>query len=608
MKCLSCVFVALCLSHTAVAAAQPGLILARDGRSDYVIVVPKQPTAVETTAARELADHLQKVTGVKLEIIGEDRLATDRKAILIGATERTKRSLPDADLTKLGADEIVMKTVGQDLLLAGHPKRGPLYAVYTFLEDVVGCRWWTADESFVPKRPTLEIGPLDIVHAPKLAIREAFYRNAFDGVFSARCKCDGHHNRVPAEYGGHEQIVGFVHTFYRLLPPDKYFKDHPEWYSLINGKRTFDQGQLCLTNDAMRRELTKNALALLRATPDAGAISISQNDWVGNCQCEKCKAIEEKEGSPSGPVLRFVNAVAADIEKDFPDVLVETLAYWYTREPPRLAKPRKNVVVRLCSIECSFAQPLADGPQNEKFRQDIERWSKIAPRLYVWDYVTDFSNYLQPHPNMPVLAPNIRFFVEHNVIALFEQGDYGCSVGDFVRLRAWLLAHLMWNPAQDENRLIAEFLSGYYGAAGPHLQAYLDTINAAAKRSGVYLRCFMPDTTSWLGLDELNAATRHFEKAMAAVADDPVLARRVRRERLPLDNVWLIRYAALKELAAKEGKEFLGPADPVAACDEFVKLAQEHDAGQSAEGRPFASYEETLRRLYPAPTKPPAKK
>ncbi len=203
-------------------------------------------------------------------------------------------------------------------------------------------------------------------------------------------------------------------------------------------------------------------------------------------------------------------------------------------------------MIRLCSIECSFVQTLADGPQNREFREDIEGWSRIAPRLFVWDYVTNFSSYILPHPNLRVLGPNIRFFVDNHVIGLFEQGDAGSSIGHFVRLRAWLLARLMWQPERDEQALIDEFLEGYYGAAAPHLRASLERIHDAAEASGVYLRCFMDDTSAWLPLEDLNAASEAFAQAADAVADDPVLARRVRRERMPLDHVWLNRYHALQ--------------------------------------------------------------
>ncbi|MEN6405830.1 MAG: DUF4838 domain-containing protein [Thermoguttaceae bacterium] len=588
------------------------LTLVTEGKSDYVIVVPARPTAPQTTAARELQEHLAKVTGATLKIVAEDKVSPETPQIVVGPSDRMKQLLPTLDVNSLGYDGIVIKTVGKNLVLAGRPPRGTLYAVYTFLEDVVGCRWWTSTESFFPKKPTLAIAALDINYSPKLRYREAFYTDAKEGVFATRSKCNGYFDRVSPEYGGHYNFAGFVHynfagfvhTFYPLLPPKKYFAAHPEWYSEIGGKRTTERAQLCLTNEAMRKEFVRNALARLRKTPDAGFISISQNDWAGRCECAKCKAVEEEEGAPSGLLLRFVNAVAEDIGKEFPNVLVETLAYQYTRKPPKLARPRSNVVVRLCSIECSFVQPL-EGPQNEKFCRDIVGWSKIAPKLFIWDYVANFSNYLIPHPNYRVLAPNIRFFVNHNTIGLFEQGDCGSSIGDFVRLRAWLIAHLMWNPNLDEKALIREFMQGYYGAAAPHLLAYLDVIGDAGERSGKHLRCYLEDTDGWLTLADLNKATVLFEKAQAAVADDPVISARVRRERLPLDHTWLTRYNSLKRSSKLQGTAFLGPKDPVAACEEFITLAEKLNVGRYREGKPFAERAESLRRRFgpaaPAP-------
>ncbi len=581
-----------------------GQVLVREGKSDYVIVLPDKPAAAETTAAQELQDYLAQVTGVKLAILAEAKVPRQTPQIVLGAAARVKELAPDLNPDSLGYDGIVIRSVGPNLILTGRPPRGTLYAVYTFLEDVVGCRWWTSTESFIPRRPTLEIPAQNLVYAPRLRYREAFYRDAFAGVFAARMKLNGHHHNVADEYGGHYRFTGFVHTFYPLLPPDKYFAAHPEWYSEINGKRTTEHAQLCLTNEEMRKELLRNALARLRKAPNTGLISISQNDWHGRCQCAKCKAVEEEEGSPSGLLVRFVNSVAEDIEKEFPEVLVETLAYQYTREPPRLVKPRKNVVIRLCSIECSFVQPLATGPQNEKFRNDIQGWSRIAPQLFIWDYVTNFSNYILPHANLRALAPNVRFFVDHHTIGLFEQGDAGSSVGDFVRLRAWFLSHLMWNPQVDEKSLKRQFLEGYYGPAAPHLAAYLDTVHDAAERSGVYLRCFMHDTSGWLTLDDLNRASRLFDQAQAAVAGDPVLAARVRRERLPLDHAWLQRYYGLRRLARAKGVEFLGPKDPAAAAAEYVRLAQQWKVGNYAEGRPFAEFAESLTRGF-RPAGPP---
>lgn len=597
MRSLAVVVVALAFCGP-VFSSEP---LVRDGKSEARIVIAEAAAPADATAARELQEHLAQTTGATLPIMHDTEPAGTGPQILVGPSARLKQLAPKIDLGTLGPDAIVMQTVGPHLVLAGQGPRGTLYAVYTFLEDVVGCRWWTSTESFVPKRPTLDLPALAVHYTPPLRYREAFYTDMSNGPFAARSKCNGQSNPIGPEYGGHYTFAGFVHTFYPLLPPEKYFKEHPEWYSEIQGERTCDRAQLCLTNEAMRQELVRNALARLRKDPQAGLISISQNDWHRRCECPRCKAVEEEEGSPAGLMLRFVNAVAADIEKEFPNVLVETLAYQYTRQPPRVTKPRHNVIVRLCSIECSFAQPLATSEQNEKFRADIEGWSRIAPQLFIWDYVTNFRNYVLPHPNLRVLAPNIRFFVDHKTAGLFEQGDHGSRIGDFVRLRAWLIAHLMWNPKADPQKLITEFLAGYYGPAAPHLQAYLDTMEDAAARSGVYLRCFMADTSKWLSLEDLNRATRHYDRAMAAVSGDPVLLRRVRRERLALDHAWLQRYDALKQAALLQGVEFLGPQDPRAACDEFIALAHEHKAGQWRERIPFSECEEPLRRKFRAP-------
>ncbi len=580
------------------------LTLTEEGQSEYVVVVADDAIPAELTAARELQEHLYAITGATLAIQVESSVPVQAKQIVVGPAKRFGEACPDVDLGTLGHDGIVLRTKGSTLYLAGGRPRGSLYAVFSFLEDVAGCRWWTPTEHYVPRAPTLTIPALDTVYVPKLRYREAFYRNAFENKFASRSKCNGHHNRVSEEYGGHYSILGWCHTFSRILPPEQYFDVHPEWYSEAGGKRFAEHSQLCLTNEEMRAEFTRNALARIRKDPGAGIISISQNDWHGWCQCEKCLAVEEEEGSHAGPIIRFVNAVAEDIEKEFPGFLVETLAYSYSRQAPKLVKPRHNVIVRLCSIECSYSQPLS-GPQNVTFRQDIEAWSAIAHQLYIWNYVTNFRQYILPHPNMRSLAPNIRFFVDHKAIGLFEQGDSQSTCGDFVELRAWVLAHLMWDPSRDTSVLIDEFLQGYYGPAAEPLRQYIDLLHDTVEARGTYLRCYMEDTAAWLSLEVLNQATQLFNEAAKRVAEHPVLGVRVQRARMPLDHVWLKRYHALKRHAKIGNTPFLGPRDPVTACDEFIQRAMRFNVGSYAEGRPFKDYVPRLKGLFRAPAPAP---
>ncbi|NLS93303.1 MAG: DUF4838 domain-containing protein [Planctomycetaceae bacterium] len=596
------------LAAAALPAAE--LSLSRDGKSDYRIVLPEQPTPVQRTAAGELQAHLAAITGVTLPIVAESEAAQAGARIVVGDGRLTRELLPSVDPAKLVPDAVVIKTVGQDLVLTGHPRRGTLYAVYTFLEDTLGIRWWTQTEAYIPNRPTLTVAPLDVQYAPKLIDRATRYLQLSDGcftdhslvaeeeqramgIFSARLRLNGHdHYSIPEEYGGPNGLIGWVHTFYQingLLPPAKYFDEHPDWYSLIGGQRKKEHSQLCLTNEEMRREMVRVVKERIRDNPGATMISISQNDWHDYCECDKCRAIDEHEGTHAGTLIHFINAVAEEVEKEYPDILIETLAYQYTRTPPKYVRPRHNVVIRLCSIECSFVETLAEGTNelNVEFRQDLEAWDRISKQLYIWDYVTNFSDYLAPHPNFHVLAPNLRHFVDRGAIGVFEQGDSGCRVGDFVRLRAWYLAHLLWNPDADEKQLLDEFMDGYYGAAAPHLVEYLELISQAGRRAAIPVRCFTRDTRGWLTLADMNRAQELFASAAAAVSGDPVLAERVRRERLPLDHVWLRRYDSLQREAKRTGVEFLGPEDPEAALAEFRRLLKKNDAGEYRQGRRF---------------------
>lgn len=590
------------LALSCLLAAQTTLYsadLARDGTTCWKIVLPDEATAVEKTAARELSDHLKLVTGADFPTIAEsDPLAGGQSLIFVGDTAKA----PKKDYQ---FDEILIRMDGGNLVLAGHRKRGCLYAVYSFLQDIVGVRWWAPDETFIPLKPTLSVpDDLAVAYAPQLISREMYHRRAQPTVFSARMKGNGF---LTPEYGGAVRIINFVHSFYKYLPPEKYFADHPDWYSEIDGQRKHEHAQLCLTNEEMTGELIKNVLETLRKNPDAKMIDVSQNDWHGYCTCPKCKAIDDAEESHAGSLLLMLNRVAEAVEREFPDVLVESLAYQYTRKPPKSIKPRDNVVIRLCTIECSYLQPL-DGEQNREFAADMEGWSKLARHLFVWDYTTNYNDYLGPHPNLRVLAPNVRYFVDHGAVGLFEEGEGD----DFCELKNWLLMRLMWEPHLDDAALIDEFLRGYYGAAvAPLIQEYWDVLIARAEEEKIYLGCFGVNSAKWLDLVTLNRATELMNQAVATAVEqygpDSAELRRLRKSKMGIDHVWLSRYYPLRCEAGEKKLPFLGPKDPVAAAEEFAQLCELHKTSAAAisqEGK-LGQYLEGLRAGLLAQKSPP---
>jgi hypothetical protein len=259
-------------------------------------------------------------------------------------------------------------------------------------------------------------------------------------------------------------------------------------------------------------------------------------------------------------------------------------------------KPRHNVIVRLCSIECSFSKPLAD-ERNKKFRDDIVGWSRICNRLYIWDYTTNFRHHVMPHPNLRVLGPNVKFFVDHSAKGIFEQGAYGTYGAEMAELRAWVLAKLLWDPSRDGQQLIDEFIDGYYGPAGPHIKAYLKLTHDAVEASGDWLGCFSPHTAKFLSFEPLNKGWGHLKAAEAAVSDDPELRFRVQVAQLPIMYTFMMRWDEMRKQAAGRGVDWSMPDSIQEAFEHFKKVAKKKNITRLEEWRQgYGTLEKALER------------
>ena len=208
-----------------------------------------------------------------------------------------------------------------------------------------------------------------------------------------------------------------AHTSYTLLggkacydcgPPPVLWKQHRLWFWPREDANASTNGQLCWHNKSLVSFLTAQVTALLRANPNASLVSVSQNDNNLYCKDTAEMAIIEAEGSPMGPMLRAVNQIATVIATEFPHAAIQTLAYDYSIQAPKLTMPRKNVIIQLCTNFINFAQPLAH-PSNMQFQSIIEPWTRISKRTYIWHYGTSFYDYLLPYPNWFTLGPDVKY-------------------------------------------------------------------------------------------------------------------------------------------------------------------------------------------------------
>jgi len=463
--------------------------LFKNGKSDYQIVISTEASTSEQTAAKELQKYIEQMSGVQLPITYDVKPLG--RNILVGYSEQVA-ALTKAEKPEKDDESFTYKTVGHNLVIWGGSQRGTMYGVYTFLEKELGIHWLTPKCTLIPKYDRWKLPRLNHHEEPFVKYRYSNYFVAKDAPdWSAHTKENMKWSPLASNYGGMEAYYG-AHTMEWLVPVKEFFATHPEYFCMREGKRYDGYGQLCLSNPDVLEICKTRMKQRMRENPEYRIYSLSQNDNFRFCECEKCKAIEDQYGGHSGLIVWFVNQVADAVKDEFPDKFIGTFAYQYSRQPPTGIKPRENVVIRLCSIECCFAHPLDAGcPQNDAFMRDLKGWSEIAPHLFIWDYIVDYAQYIAPWPNFQVLGPNIKVFGENKAIGIFEEAQYQSTGAEFDEMKAWTVNQLLWNPKQDVDSLVSIFINGYYGKAAPYIKEYYNLCQSLVKPDihyGIYIR------------------------------------------------------------------------------------------------------------------------
>lgn len=505
-------------------------VLTRRGKPAARIVVAAE-NSTDRTAALLLQRFVREASGAELPIVQGVKI---RKGdILLGASDTLGLS-DDGFRLRSGSDGTLRISSGGG--------NGSVYGVVSLLERYLGMDYFAARVYTLDRRPDIVLPRLDTADNPAFRYRQSqAYGMAQDSVYRFFLRLE-----EPADiFAGNL----WVHTFDRLLPAERYGAEHPEYYSFIHGQRRPGRAsQWCLSNPGVFETVAARIDSIFRADPDRTMISVSQNDSDRTyCRCDECERVNIEEGAPSGNYVRFLNKLAAR----FPDKQFSTLAYLFTMKPPRHVRPLPNVNIMLCSIGSHREAPLTETATGREFIAALEGWSALTDNLFIWDYGINFDNMVEPFPNFPVLAPNIRLFRRHGARMHFSQigGSYG---GDFSELRSYVVAKLMWNPAQDADSLMRRFMNGYYGAAAPCLYQYEKHLEEALFGSGIPLWIYDSPVTHKQGM--FSAACREyynelFDRAEAAVAADSALLRRVRTARLPL------LYTELEILRTERGKD-----------------------------------------------------
>jgi len=487
--------------------------LIENGVSDYEIVLADDADETLQKAASELQKYLKVISSVELPIVTQSAADGSKKGLLIFVN--SELNAPHS--ISLSSDE------ERNILISGGNAQSTLYAVYEFLEKELGCLWLSPKVEKTPSLTSVTIPfPLNHVHTPEITTRtvhsKLFYENP---QFAQKHKVtlEAFPDYVPSAR---------VHTFHRFVPEANFFEQHPEYYAQRGNRRL--PTQLCLTNPEVLQIVKDSVKAYFGRHPASTVISVSTNDNTQYCECDNCKKVDEEEGAHSGSLIRFVNEVAAD----YPDKQISTLAYQYTRKPCK-TNPLDNVLITLCSIECDRSAPIEE--KCTDFAADLKGWKALSENIRIWDYTTQFTNFLAPFPNIHTLQPNVQFFRDNNAKWIFEQHSHNPS--ELFELRSYLTAKLLWNPDLDEEKVITEFVNGYYEEGGFFVKQYVDAIHAEIQNNPDFFLFLYGDPAqgfdSFLSPENLKKYNAFFDEAEKAVADKPEVLERVQVARLSMD-------------------------------------------------------------------------
>ncbi|HUS80926.1 MAG TPA: DUF4838 domain-containing protein, partial [Armatimonadota bacterium] len=485
--------VALALAASSMGQAQE-LVLVAGGRSDYQIVVAEHTTKVALTAANELQTWIEAATGVKLPIA--ERPDANLRHLYVGPA-----AVPPewgVSLDNMPPEGFVVKTVGQDIAFVGvdggsHPEEivgttaptlcGTMNAVYDFLQQQVGVRWYWNDElgTIVPKRDELRVPALNYTERPDFIYRALPYGPTDPDGGQAATHQWGRRNRL-----GKSISTYHSHAWFQHLPIETYADEHPEYYALVNGQRVtryysnqHHGGQVCTTNPQVIEVFARACRDYFRQHPDRTMCSVSPNDGGGFCQCPDCTALDVKmwpdDGSRAGipemadRMLTFYNQIAERVAGEFPDRYLGAYVYGYYQRPPYRIKPHPNLALVL-AINSAWR-----GGADQFWAEDtatMDGWCAIHNCMFMYDIF--YHGTQQPGFPAPIVRHTIRYMKHLKQIGMRGGYLYIGPTWESLGPGAYLMTRLFWDADADTDAILDGWYTDLYGPAAPQVRAFYE--------------------------------------------------------------------------------------------------------------------------------------
>lgn len=482
--------------------------LLSDGQSSYKIVIPDDADVNEQAAAVELEYFFALATGFSLPIITDNSVefSESNTHISVGETSLKRNAQISADMKALGEDGFIIKRKGSTVFLLGGSSFGTVNAVYDFLKYTIEYEAFADDEFHYKKCVELKLPDFDLSDKPDIRTRSpGFYKITQDRAFARRMRVN--------TYKDHWGLWG--HTHFKILGVDDTMKEgHPDWFN-YDPEENLNAKQLCYTQrgtdeltgnslpGSMRYEYVKNLKVIVEANLDKRYFMLGQQDYSTYCHCDACLksnltyggSADESGGGPAATMMRFVNAVAKEMNEwlrethPTTDISFATFAYHKTEIPPvkvendvtipyhPAVKAEKNVAIMIAPLDADYNHSIVDEQYNPRYAAAFGGWPAVAEKIVVWNYCTFFSNYFINFNNFTTMQQNYRYFSESGVDFLFDQSAVDDThTSAFAELRMYIQSNLMWDTSLSLTELTRKFIKQYYKQAAPYVQEYYDLI------------------------------------------------------------------------------------------------------------------------------------
>ncbi len=546
-----------------------------EGKCLYKIVLPENASKECKFACEELIYAIEKACGDCPSVI-TDGNDLPELSLHIGNTSLATSSFIHPSYEQVGADGYVLKRRGKTIFICSFGREGVIYGVYGFLERVLGAEFYAYLDWDIPKTQNAKLFDDDVIVKPEFEKRARGMSWAALDPATER--------RFGYNVGDGLTWVEFEHSFFRLIPKEKYWKTNPEFYS----KPTANQ--LCLTEPTLVDAMIKEVIA--RLTPaqferdDVLAFSIGHEDNVSFCNCPRCKQEIKKYGK-SGVTIRFINKVADAVnefvEKNYPNKTVKIVFFGYG---PTIDAPvkwnndgscspldssviaHKNVGVMLAPLGTNWAYSLLDAKHNSRTRASLLGWQVINTELFVWTYDGIYHDIPMAMDNWEHLKESYQIFKDCKAVYLFDENS---RMQQFDMLRTYVRGKLMWDLNLDVEELVKKFIFHYYREAGEKVYEYYKYFRANTKEQEKHfneigkefaMRSFVRTQPLWLTEDFwtkefLENSLNILESGIEGLTNDGITSTRsrVEQEMISLACMYLKIYA--HELSKERLKKYV---------------------------------------------------